>query len=203
MLPVVILVVGPDIFFPAIQLFACNSVGTHQAALAGSLFNVTTRLATSIGLAISASVQSVAMHRYLSMNPTPAGGNADNGGNASAAVLEEYRAVGWLCFGSCLIAAVIALVYLRGTSLIVDERDEGMLDRTEEVAMEIRLPSGTSQAKDADSSGQCSPVCKHDDGVTNGSQSSVHSIDSFVGLVTCGCGRKSGCSTLSFALVSG
>lgn len=35
-----LLLPGPDIFFPAVQIFACKTVGPRRAALAGSLFNI-------------------------------------------------------------------------------------------------------------------------------------------------------------------
>ena len=56
MLWVMILQVGPDVFFPPGQLYASKSVGRQHQALAGSLFNTTIRLATSLGLAISSSI---------------------------------------------------------------------------------------------------------------------------------------------------
>ncbi|KAJ9474418.1 putative Low affinity ammonium transporter (putative) [Pseudozyma hubeiensis] len=56
MLWIMILQVGPDVFFPAGSLYASKSVGRQHQALAGSLFNTTIRLATSLGLAISSSI---------------------------------------------------------------------------------------------------------------------------------------------------
>lgn len=109
MLPVVILIVGPDIFFPGIQLFACNSVGSHRAALAGSLFNVTTRLATSIGLAFCALAEGAGTKKYAKEH----GVSEDD----VAAKMAGYRAAGWLCFGASMVAAIIAVLFLRKTSI--------------------------------------------------------------------------------------
>lgn len=109
MLPVLILLVGPDIFFPGIQLFACNSVGSHRAALAGSLFNVTTRLATSIGLAFCALAQNAGTKRYAMEHSVSE--------HEREAVMAGYRAAGWLCFGTSMVAAGIAVVYLRKTAV--------------------------------------------------------------------------------------
>ena len=56
MLWVMILQVGPDVFFPAGQLYASKSVGRQHQALAGSLFNTTIRVATSLGLALTSTI---------------------------------------------------------------------------------------------------------------------------------------------------
>ena len=109
MLPVVILIVGPDLFFPGIQLFACNSVGSHRAALAGSLFNVTTRLATSIGLAFCALAEGAGTKSYARTHGVSV--------HDVGAKMAGYRAAGWLCFGASMVATLIAVVFLRKTSI--------------------------------------------------------------------------------------
>ncbi|KAG8983582.1 hypothetical protein FRB90_005900, partial [Tulasnella sp. 427] len=51
MLWVMLLSVGPDLFFSAANLHIQNSVGEDKQALAGSLFMIATRYATALGLA--------------------------------------------------------------------------------------------------------------------------------------------------------
>ncbi|PWY99234.1 hypothetical protein BCV70DRAFT_163676 [Testicularia cyperi] len=70
MLWVMILQVGPDIFFPAGNLYACKSVGRQHQALAGSLFNTTVRLSTSLGLAISSSIANSVTKKHASAYPS-------------------------------------------------------------------------------------------------------------------------------------
>jgi hypothetical protein len=129
MLPVLLLVVGPDVFFPAIQLFACRTVGSHRAALAGSLFNVTTRLATSIGLASCSLVQGTATIRYSAKHSVPP--------YNTSALMAGYRAAGWLCFTCSVLAAILALVYLRHVPIPTVRRGEPD-------SLELRVQTSTS-----------------------------------------------------------
>ncbi|UZJ50737.1 hypothetical protein CBS101457_000057 [Exobasidium rhododendri] len=103
---VMILNVFPDIFFSAAQLFACQTVGPQRAALAGSLFNVTIRLATSIGLALTSSIATT-VTAHSSSSKTP-----------SDALLEGYRAAGWICFATSAIAALLSVVFLRNVGVV-------------------------------------------------------------------------------------
>ena len=136
MLPVVILVVGPDIFFPVIQLFACKTVGGPRAALAGSLFNVTTRLATSIGLAACTLVQHASAQKYASSHSI---GVADR-----QAVVYGFRAVGWFCFASSMVAALVSLVYLRNITVKAPENIEQEIALT---GMQVNQPTETVSSK--------------------------------------------------------
>lgn len=103
---VMILAVSPDLFFSAAQLIACQSVGPRRAALAGSLFNITVRLATSTGLALTNSIATTVTNHY-------------HGDRASSeALLQGYRAACWFCAASASLAAVLALVYLRDVGIV-------------------------------------------------------------------------------------
>lgn len=103
---VMTLTVAPDVFFPAAQLFACQTVGPRRAALAGSLFSVTVRLATSIGLALTSSIATTVTNHYSTSM------------SKSDALLQGYRAAGWFCFSSSCLAAILALVYLRDAGVV-------------------------------------------------------------------------------------
>jgi MFS family permease len=103
---VMCLAVSPDLFFSAAQLIACSSVGPRRAALAGSLFNITVRLATSIGLALTNSIASTVTNHYSGDKTSP------------EALLKGYRAAVWFCFASSVLAAILALVYLRDVGIV-------------------------------------------------------------------------------------
>jgi hypothetical protein len=103
---VMLLAVSPDVFFSAAQLIACSSVGPRRAALAGSLFNITVRLATSTGLALTNSIASTVTNHY------------DGDPTSTEALLHGYRAACWFCAASSAFAAVLALVYLRDVGIV-------------------------------------------------------------------------------------
>lgn len=112
MLWVMCLIVSTDIFYPAAQLFACHTVGPRRAALAGSLFNVTTRLATSIGLAATTSIATAVTDRYARTHAltTPAA--------YKEALLAGYRAAGWLCAACTVLSLILAPLTMRKIGIV-------------------------------------------------------------------------------------
>ncbi len=141
-----ILQVGPDVFFSAASLYLSKSVGRQQQALAGSLFNTTIRLATSLGLAISSTIStSVAktsaakmghtaqrlVTRDLTLHPSmllssrtgivrraAAAASGDKGALPVAALLKGYKAASWFCFTCSLLSIIIALARLRSIGIV-------------------------------------------------------------------------------------
>ncbi|SJX65091.1 related to Cephamycin export protein cmcT [Sporisorium reilianum f. sp. reilianum] len=146
MLWIMILQVGPDVFFPAGSLYASKSVGRQHQALAGSLFNTTIRLATSLGLAISSSISTsvtksaAAKHtvshsirlisRGLTLHPSmlltgsqlaPRAAGSVSGevsSNSPEALLQGYKAASWLCFACSILSIVVALAKLRAIGVV-------------------------------------------------------------------------------------
>ncbi|KAJ1023286.1 hypothetical protein NDA18_004813 [Ustilago nuda] len=147
MLWTMILQVGPDLFFPAGQLFASKSVGRQYQALAGSLFNTTIRVATSLGLAISSSISTSVtkaavaksagqaarlLTRDLVHRPSmllagsylaPRAAVGASGGSVKDAVpvkalLEGYKAASWFCFACSVLSIVVALARLRSIGIV-------------------------------------------------------------------------------------
>ncbi|PWN48458.1 hypothetical protein IE53DRAFT_333680 [Violaceomyces palustris] len=109
MLWIMMLQVGPDLFFPAGNLYACNSVGRLHQALAGSLFGTTTRLASSFGLAVSASLASAVTARYSNGVSPPF---------SAEALLKGYKAASWFCLACSLSAMLIAVLSLRNIGVV-------------------------------------------------------------------------------------
>lgn len=127
MLWVMFLIVFTDIFYPAAQLFACYTVGPRRSALAGSLFNVTTRLATSIGLAASTSITTYVTDKYTREHSTT------TPEAVKEARLAGYRAAGWLCVAFTLLALLLVLITLRNVGVvgkIAASREPPMNDRS-------------------------------------------------------------------------
>lgn len=114
-----------DILFPVAQLHACNCVGPRRAALAGGLFNTVTRLATSLGLSITASISSAVTKQYMRRRQRGAGGAAPAAAPATAAtppspeaLLKGYQAAVWFCFALSVIALAIGIIWLRGIGIV-------------------------------------------------------------------------------------
>ncbi|KAG8897785.1 hypothetical protein FRB99_007920 [Tulasnella sp. 403] len=111
MLWVMLLCVGPDLFFSAANLHIQNSVGPDQQALAGSLFMVSTRLATAFGLSICSTISSTITRRYQHGDISPA-----------ISILQGLRGAGWACLAFAVISLVVAVAGLRGTETLKHKR---------------------------------------------------------------------------------
>lgn len=106
-----ILTTATDILFPVAQLHACNCVGPQRAALAGGLFNTTVRLASSLGLAITATISSSVTKEYVKKH-------AGQTALSPEALLKGYEAAVWFCFAMAIVALLIAVVWLRGIGIV-------------------------------------------------------------------------------------
>ncbi|KAI3487290.1 hypothetical protein L1887_48875 [Cichorium endivia] len=172
MLYVLILQVGPDVFFPAGSLYSSKSVGRQHQALAGSLFNTTIRVATSLGLAISstistsvtkAAVSSAKSHttlllsRGLSLHPSmlltgsslvkrAAGAAVDAGGSETVpvdALLKGYKAASWFCFACSVLSIIVALARLRSIGIV-----GGMEGKSEDSSVNPTRPNSPQLPQD-------------------------------------------------------
>ncbi|SNX86392.1 related to Cephamycin export protein cmcT [Melanopsichium pennsylvanicum] len=165
MLWVLIGQVGVDAFFPAGSLFASKSVGRQYQALAGSLFNTTIRLATSLGLAVSSSISTsvtksavaksagssarlvtrdVQIHPSMLfagsyLVPRAAVGSSEGHTTDSTpveALLQGYKAAAWFCFACSFLSIVIALAKLKSIGIV-----GGMEGKVEDPIAPIRTNS--------------------------------------------------------------
>lgn len=159
MLWVMLLSVGPDLFFSAANLHIQNSVGEDKQALAGSLFMIATRYATALGLAVCSAVSTAEARRYTrKMPPTSfdtfnstsiASSSSAESSFAPDALLQGLRAAGWACLAFTILAFAIAVIGLRGTD-IVEKRtsDDEPTRYNEEIELpELRTP--TVQAEES------------------------------------------------------
>lgn len=78
------------------------------------MFNVTTRLATSISLAIISSISSVVSNKYLSSHAF----NPALTSESPEVLLSGYRAAGWMCVGCAGVSLLISAVGLRGLGVV-------------------------------------------------------------------------------------
>lgn len=109
--PSFVLTVMTDLVFPPAQLYACDVVGPSRAALAGGLFSTTTRLATSFGLALSATISSSVTNTYV-------GKHVEITATSPEALAKGYQAAMWFCFSCCIAGLAIAFIWLRGIGIV-------------------------------------------------------------------------------------
>ncbi|KIO31629.1 hypothetical protein M407DRAFT_218794 [Tulasnella calospora MUT 4182] len=153
MLWVMLLSVGPDLFFSAANLHIQNSVGEDKQALAGSLFMIATRYATALGLAVCSAVSTAEARRYTQKKPSNsfdtfnstsiASSSSDESSFSPDALLQGLRAAGWACLAFTILAFIIAVFGLRGTD-IVEKRtsDDEPTRYNEEIELpELRTPT--------------------------------------------------------------
>ncbi|KAN0065321.1 hypothetical protein ACQY0O_001157 [Thecaphora frezii] len=176
MLWVITLQVGPDLFFPAGNLYACKSLGRQHQALAGSLFNTTVRVATSLGLAVSSTIATAVTNKHTrSSSLAPRGLSPSmllthhlvprSGGSTGAAdwqspqsLMTGYKAAGWFCFACSILSMAIAFIYLRDIGIVGDletkEEDKDLelseLDRDKAEDIEAKPSADKRERKHVD-----------------------------------------------------
>ncbi|KAK0519392.1 hypothetical protein OC842_007469, partial [Tilletia horrida] len=127
MLFVMMLVVATDFAFPVAQLFSVRSAGRRHAALAGSLFSTTVRVASSIGLALTSAISTAVARQYAAAHPKDPATGEPMEPTAPEALLRGYRAAGWTCAGFSLLAVLLAFVALRDVGPLRSDDDEAVL----------------------------------------------------------------------------
>ncbi|KZT26051.1 MFS general substrate transporter [Neolentinus lepideus HHB14362 ss-1] len=103
---VVLLLPGADSIYTVGNLFVLTSMPSDSQALAGGLFATGTRIATSIGLAITSAIAS----------------GVSNHDDSPWSLLKGYRAAGWTCFAASCVGLVVHLVWLRGVGVMGGKR---------------------------------------------------------------------------------
>ncbi|KZO90441.1 MFS general substrate transporter [Calocera viscosa TUFC12733] len=110
---VMLFTVGPDAAYAVANIHISAAVPAQDQALAGGIFNVTTRLATALGIATSSAVATaVSASKVEALTSTP------------NELLPGYHAAAWVCFTTAVIAMVIDLVGLRGLPILRPTQQE-------------------------------------------------------------------------------
>ncbi|KAG8736961.1 hypothetical protein FRC12_017342 [Ceratobasidium sp. 428] len=123
-LPFLLLLPGPDLCYSVLNLHICNGVDIHNQALAGALFNVVTRVGTSVGLAVTSAV-STTIQRLAAKHEN----STDLTG--PRVLMPGYRAAAWVCFGMAIISVIISLFRLSDMEIIkYTEANEDLEPRT-------------------------------------------------------------------------
>ncbi|KAI0640897.1 major facilitator superfamily domain-containing protein [Trametes meyenii] len=100
-----------DVAYTVGNLQVSTSFGARSQGLAGGIFNVATRLGTSLGLALSSSVATAVSDAYRARRPGRAKDDPE-------VLLAGFRAAGWVAFGLAAGAFVVCVLGLRGIGVI-------------------------------------------------------------------------------------
>ncbi|KAF7337738.1 MFS domain-containing protein [Mycena sanguinolenta] len=123
---VMLFIVGADVVYPVGNLHLATVFDEDSQSLAGGLFNVASRMGTSLGLAVSSSVATATSQRFQRAHPELALGSPE-------VLMAGFRAAGWTCFAVAVLCFGFGLFGLRGIG-IVGQRASITLD----LALETR-----------------------------------------------------------------
>ncbi|KAK7044587.1 MFS general substrate transporter [Favolaschia claudopus] len=104
---VMLLVSGGDVFYPVGNLHLSSVFDEDSQSMAGGLFNVASRLGTSLGLAVTSSIATATSEKYSRAHPSLAADSPE-------VLMVGYRAAGWTCFAAAVIAFGITIFGLKG-----------------------------------------------------------------------------------------
>ncbi|KAJ6601340.1 major facilitator superfamily domain-containing protein [Mycena vulgaris] len=113
---VMLFIVGADVVYPVGNLHLSSVFDDDSQSLAGGLFNVASRIGTSLGLAVTSSIATATSQKYQRAHPELAL-------NSPEVLMVGFRAAGWTCFAVAVLSFVIALFGLRGIG-IIGQKDE-------------------------------------------------------------------------------
>ncbi|KAF7325316.1 MFS general substrate transporter [Mycena venus] len=137
---VMALVVGADVVYPVGNLHLSSVFDDDSQSLAGGLFNVASRLGTSLGLAVTSSISAAASQKYHRAHPALAADSPE-------VLMAGLRVAGWTCFAAAMISICIAIGGLRGMGVVG-------VGRKADVASEREVELGVLQLRDKPAEGQ-------------------------------------------------
>ncbi|KAG1729327.1 major facilitator superfamily domain-containing protein [Suillus paluster] len=106
-----ITIVGVDIVYPLGNQQIAATFDEDSQSLAGSIFSVTTRLATALGLAVTSGIAASVSKAYNEKHP-----HLD--AESPEVLMVGFRAAGWTCFASTVLSIMVVIFGLRGLGVI-------------------------------------------------------------------------------------
>ncbi|KAG2070818.1 hypothetical protein BDR04DRAFT_1155028 [Suillus decipiens] len=106
-----ITIAGVDIIYSLGNQQITMSLDEDSQSLAGGIFSITTRLAMTIGLAVTSEITDSVSKVYNNKHP-------DLDAQSPEVLMVGFRAAGWTCFASTLLGIVIIILELRGLGII-------------------------------------------------------------------------------------
>ncbi|KAI4527062.1 MFS general substrate transporter [Schizophyllum commune Loenen D] len=122
-------VFGADFVFSGGTLFVAKLSEGHEQSVSGALFQTMIQLGTSMGIAVS----TVVYDRVLASRASALGTtlNSEHSNAPRPAQLDAYHAAQWTAFAFGALAAVLALVFLRGVGVVGHKKAKAGLERAE------------------------------------------------------------------------
>ncbi|TRM64811.1 major facilitator superfamily domain-containing protein [Schizophyllum amplum] len=113
-------VFGADFVFSGGTLFVAKLSQGHEQSVSGALFQTMIQLGTSMGIAVS----TVVYDRVLASRATAMGVtlNEQHSNAPRPAQLDAYHAAQWTAFAFGALAALLALLFLRGVGIVGHKR---------------------------------------------------------------------------------
>ncbi|KAJ6544040.1 major facilitator superfamily domain-containing protein [Mycena capillaripes] len=108
---VMLFIVGADVVYPVGNLHLSSVFDEDSQSLAGGLFNVASRIGTSLGLAVTSSVATATSQKYQRAHPELAL-------DSPQVLMAGFRAAGWTCFAVAVLCFGIALFGLNGIGIV-------------------------------------------------------------------------------------
>lgn len=108
---IMVIMVGADLIYPIGSLHISIACDEESQSLAGGIFNVATRIGTSLGLAVTSSIAQVVSERYNMNHPEEAPTDP-------AVLLPGFRVAGWTCFAAAVLSVSIAVIFLRDIGVV-------------------------------------------------------------------------------------
>ncbi|KAF8204419.1 major facilitator superfamily domain-containing protein [Mycena galopus ATCC 62051] len=108
---VMLFIVGADVVYPVGNLHLASVFDEDSQSLAGGLFNVASRMGTSLGLAVTSSVATATSQKYQRAHPELALESPE-------VLMAGFRAAGWTCFAAAIVCFIFALFGLRGIGIV-------------------------------------------------------------------------------------
>ncbi|KIJ59475.1 hypothetical protein HYDPIDRAFT_33163 [Hydnomerulius pinastri MD-312] len=126
-----ITICGVDVIYPIGNMQIAAAFDEDSQSLAGGIFNVMTRLATSCGLAVTSSIATSISQKYNARHPELAPDSPE-------VLMAGFRAAGWTMFGVATIAILIVVFFMRDLGII----GHGLLNRTMSHDTAVGIPLG-------------------------------------------------------------
>ncbi|KAJ7205262.1 major facilitator superfamily domain-containing protein [Mycena pura] len=132
---VMIFTVGADVVYPVGNLHLSSVFDSDSQSLAGGLFNVASRMGTSLGLAVTSSIATATSQKYQHSHPDLALDSPD-------VLMAGFRTAGWTCFAVSVFSFGIALFGLRGIGIVGQRAEKPGADETVQLSdLEQRVPT--------------------------------------------------------------
>ncbi|KAJ7293987.1 major facilitator superfamily-domain-containing protein [Mycena rebaudengoi] len=130
--------------------------GDNSKSLSGGIFTVVTRMATSIGIAVTSSIATATSHKYHSGHP-------DLASDSPEVLMAGFRVAGWVTCAAAGTSFVVALVGLRGIGIVgkkakAEMRETKALEEDSTKASDDSKASGPSNSEETDAASKKPPV---------------------------------------------